>query len=141
MIFIKNSLLITVVIAVIAAAGAFYGGMQYQKSNTSQNQARGQNQAGAFRRGTGQGLRATRGTILTVDDKSLTVKLQDGSSKIVILSDKTVYMKSDKASLTDLKTGDTVAVFGADNTDGSVTAQNVQLNPMGGFRGENRQSQ
>ena len=138
MIFIKNSFLITIVIAVIAVVGTFYGGMQYQKSKTSQNQTRGQNQVGAFRRGNGQGLRATRGTVLTMDDKSLTVKLQDGSSKIVILSDKTVYLKSDKASLTDLKKGDTVAVFGTDNTDGSVTAQDIQLNPMGGFGGGSR---
>lgn len=66
-----------------------------------------------------------------MDSNSLTIKLQDGSSKIVILSDKTAYVKSDKASKTDLKAGETVAVFGTDNSDGSVTAQNVQLSPMG----------
>lgn len=115
MTIIKNSFLITIVLVFIAAAGAFYGGMQYQKSKTAQNQTTGQSQTGVFRRGNGQGFRATRGTILNMDGKSLTVKLQDGSSKIVILSDKTVYVKSDKAAKTDLKTGETVAAFGTNN--------------------------
>jgi len=38
----------------------------------------------------------------------------------------------------DLKTGQSIAVFGSENTDGTVTAQSVQVNPelrMGGLRG------
>jgi hypothetical protein len=68
-----------------------------------------------------------------MDDKSITVKLQDGSTKIVILSDTTSFSTSSTGSKSDLKTGDTVAAFGTPNSDGSVTAQNVQINPM--FRG------
>ena len=68
------------------------------------------------------------GEVLNVDDKSLTVKMPDGSSKIVILSDTTVISKSDTTAKSDVKVGDKVGVFGTDNSDGSVTAQSVQLN-------------
>lgn len=69
-----------------------------------------------------------------MDDKSITVKLQDGSSKIVLLSNTTAYNKSATGAKSDLKTGEKVAVFGTENSDGSVTARDVQLNPRtGGF--------
>jgi hypothetical protein len=73
-----------------------------------------------------------------MDDKSITVKEQDASTKIIILSDTTTFSKSADGSKGDLKTGITVAAFGTPNSDGSVTAQNVQINPMlRGFGGQN----
>jgi hypothetical protein len=54
--------------------------------------------------------------------------MEDGSSKIVLISDTTSINKSDSGSKSDLTTGTKVAVFGADN-NGTVTAQNIQINP------------
>jgi type II secretory pathway pseudopilin PulG len=129
----KNNWVVTIIVIVIVAGIAFFGGMQYQKSQVS-NFAQGQ---GAFRQrmmGQGQGqeqtaFRPVRGDILSVDNNTLTVKLSDGSSKIVILSGSTTYMKEASATKDDLKTGNTVMITGASNSDGSVTAQNVQINP------------
>lgn len=56
--------------------------------------------------------------------------MQDGSSKIVLFSDKTEINKAAEATKEDLKVGEKVAVFGTENSDGSVTAQNIQLNPQ-----------
>lgn len=56
--------------------------------------------------------------------------LKRGSSKIVVLSDKTLINKAEQATKSDLKTGEKVAVFGSSNSNGSVTAQSIQLNPM-----------
>ncbi len=81
----------------------------------------------------GMNGRPISGEILSSDDKSITVKLQDGSSKIVLLSDKTQINKATSVTKLDLKSGEKVAVFGSENSDGSVTAQNIQLNPQ--FRG------
>jgi Cu/Ag efflux protein CusF len=130
----KNTMMIVaVVLVIVGVGGGFFGGMMYQKNQTSPlgGTSRG-NYAGRFgQTGQNAGFRPVRGQILNMDSKTITVKLSDGSTKIVVLSGSTVFMKSITAALTDLKTGDTVNVVGSQNADGSVTAQDVQINPPG----------
>jgi len=133
----KNSAIIPLVVALVVGAAAFFGGMKYQESKASNTPRQFQGGQGGVGRqggsGRGNGGRPVVGEILSQDDKSITVKLQDGSSKIVLLPDSVSVTKTDQGSKSDLKIGMRVGVFGTDNSDGSVTAQNVQLNPM--FRG------
>lgn len=120
---------IVVILCLVFGAGGFYAGMKYQQNQIPQRgqlRTQGQNQQGRFN----QGFRPVNGEILNFDDKSITVKLQDGSSKIVILTGTTAINKSAQGSKADLKTGERVAVFGTQNSDGSVTAQNIQINPL-----------
>lgn len=118
------------ILLIIVGAAGFFGGMQYQKMQKGRP---GQFSApnGQMRRlgqnGTG---RPIAGQIISTDDKSITVKLQDGSSKIVLLSGTTSITEATSSSKQALQTGKQVAVFGSDNADGSVTAGNIQLNPM-----------
>jgi len=118
---------------VVVGGGAFYGGMKYQQSKVPQ---RNFQQAGVA--GNGMGLRNVRsgngaiggfvnGDIISKDDKSITVKSNDGSSKIVFFSGTTKIMKSVDGSPGDLATGKQVSVNGTSNQDGSVTAQTIQL--------------
>lgn len=90
-------------------------------------------------RGNRGGFRPVSGEIISQDDKSITVKLTDGSSKIVLLGSSTTINKADTATKSDLVTGKKVAVFGSENSDGSVTASSIQLDPialgMGMMRG------
>jgi hypothetical protein len=142
-----NKNLITIIIVIIVGVGAFFGGMQYQKSQvpsfaTGQGEYR-QRMMGQGQQGQGQTFRPVRGDVLSTDNNTLTVKLQDGSSKIVILSGNTTYMKEASATKEDLKTGNTVMVTGTSNSDGSVTAQSVQINPPAfgiGRQGQGSQS-
>lgn len=143
----KNNLTMTIIVAVVFAAVGFYGGTMYQKNQVSTTASmngfaggaggsRFAGGSGAFGRRGGGGQ--TVGTVLTQDANSMTVKLADGSSKIVLLSNATVFSKSSPATAADIKVGDRVAVFGAANSDGSVNATNVSLNPiqrMGGGNG------
>lgn len=127
------------ILVVVALGGGFFGGMKFQETKAAGPNGAGHSQQGGFRGQNGQnrnaagGFRPVVGEILNTDDKSITVKLEDGSSKIVLLPDNITVSKTDTTSKADLKTGVRVGVFGTNNSDGSVTAQNVQINPM--FRG------
>jgi hypothetical protein len=124
------------IICLVVAIAAFYGGVKYDQSKrpagnfNRQFVTSGGNLQGQNRIRTNTGFRPVVGEVISQDDKSITVKMTDGSSKIVILSDSTNYSKTDKTDKTSLKTGDQVGVFGSDNADGSVTAQTIQLNPQ-----------
>lgn len=138
----KNPMIMTIIVALVVGGAAFFGGMQYQKTQASgpiQGQFRGQSgeQSGGFQGGSGnrQGMMPVSGEIISQDDTSITVKMQDGSSKIVILSDDTNINKSSEGSKSDLKTGETVTAFGTTNSDGSITAQNVSIGGNMMFRG------
>ena len=78
-------------------------------------------------------MNAVRGSIVSIDKNSLTVQLTDGSSKIVILGASAKIEQTQAASTSDLKAGEQVLDLGSTNSDGSVTAQNVQINPQFGM--------
>lgn len=129
--------ILSIILVLVGLGVGFLGGYEYRnyRLNTSRvtgasgnlqrfmGGERGTNQNGMVRG-------ATVGSILSMDDKSITVKLNDGSTKIVLFSGSTTYSNTATAAKTDLKVGGEVAVFGAANSDGSVTATNVQINPM-----------
>ena len=136
----KNNLIIAVVISLVVGGGiGYFVGKQTaaQQRTTFNGQVRQFGQGGGSggdrfmsRNGGPGGMRPVAGEIISKDDSSITVKMPDGSSKIVLVSDKTAVNKSAKGTLSDLKTGEQVAAFGTQNSDGSVTAQSVQLNPQ-----------
>jgi hypothetical protein len=135
---LKNILIVSVVVAVIATGAGFFGGMTYQKSQVPTGTARMANFAGPggqgiTRTGTGanrNSFRPVTGEITSADDTSITVRLTDGSSKIVLVGASSQINKASIATKSDLAVGQTVMVVGTQNTDGSVTAESIQLNPQ-----------
>ena len=138
----KKFPIVPVIIATVFLVVGFTAGLFYQKSktpsfggnrqgqmsrgsNTNDNNGTGQKNNGQF-----GVFKPTSGEILNVDDKSITVKMDDGSSKIVLISDSTSINQSTSASKTDLKIGVKVSVIGDQNTDGSVTGKTINLNPQ-----------
>jgi len=132
----KKILVKIIVVAVIAAGAGFFGGMKYGQSAPAQTGAGQRAQsAGGFGanrtgvRGAGQNGNFAGGQIIAKDATSITVKLQDNSSKIVFVSSSTSVIKSAQGSLNDLTVGENATVTGTANSDGSITAQSVQVRP------------
>lgn len=135
----SKNILIAVLGAILIGGAGFFGGIIYQKSVTSKTPLSGRfggntmprvagDRSGAgVQRAGGMGFRPVVGEIISKDDKSITVKLQDGSSKIVVLSETTQINKAEKVDAASLAVGGTVRVLGSVNADGSVTAQDIQL--------------
>jgi hypothetical protein len=125
--------------AVVIGLICFYAGMKYgQGSNRTSGtpgqvglQGTQQSVGGTRRGGFAQGGGFTAGEILSKDTNGITVKLRDGSSKIIILSPSTAVMKEASGTANDLTVGQQVTIMGSQNTDGSVTAQSVQIRPVG----------
>lgn len=127
----QTSYLVTAVIALVVGAAAFYGGMQYQMKKMPMMGGRPMGGQMGGRMGaparTMTGMAPVSGEIISQDDTSITVKMPDGSSKIVLLSEQTSINKSSEGSKTDLQTGEQVTAFGTQNQDGSITAQSVSI--------------
>lgn len=119
--------LITVILVLVGGVVGFFAGSKYQQGSRTAGSSQFQ-----FRQRFGNNTKAVRGQILSTDSKSITIKFQDGSTKIVIIPSSATIYKTDSASVSDLKKDEAVVVFGMDNSDGSVTAENVQLNPRVG---------
>jgi hypothetical protein len=133
----SKTIIISTILVVLTGVGGFFAGTKYQASQRPNFASFRGGDGNQFQRGTGgnrSGFRPVAGSIISSTDTSITVQIAGGGSKIVLLTDKTEINQATTATKADLKTGTAVAVFGTDNSDGSVTAQSVQINPM--FRGQ-----
>lgn len=131
-----NKKIIVGVVVIVLLVGSFCSGVVYGKSSIL---ARGQLVNSQFmgsatsmkgmRAGMGGGL--TAGEIISKDTTSITIKMQDGSTKIVLIGESTQVMKTATGSVGDLSIGTNVTVTGTTNSDGSITSQSVQIRPAG----------
>jgi len=150
-----KKLLSIIIVVIVVGAAAFYGGMKYTQSRTPggflqadlgnlrnlspeerQQKLQGLGDSGALGeraiRGqfdSGAGSRSLSGEIISQSEDSLTIKLADGSTKIVFVSESTQITKSVEGNLTDLGEGEQIFVGGSENSDGSYTAKTIQISP------------
>ena len=145
-----KNLSLAVIAALVVAGGAFFGGIKYSESHGAVSPASFQNMtpdqrqqlmqqfrnnggaraSGMPGRGGQNGGGFTNGQVIAKDDKSVTVKLRDGGSKIVFFSDKTQILKSASGTMDDVANGEQVMVSGTANPDGSITAESIQVRPQ-----------
>ena len=131
----KKQIVIFVVILLVSMAGSFFLGAAYSNSKTK-NSFPGSIQSGMLGSGYGfnrgstngkNGINIANGEVLSKDDSSITLKDRNGGSKIILFSSSTTILKSTEGVIDDVKTGDSITVTGKTNSDGSVTAESIQI--------------
>ncbi len=131
----SKTLIIFVALFLVGGASGFFGGTQYQKSKSplSSLQRFGA-MAGNFngdptsqRRGLAEGQTAVSGEVISKDATSLTIKLPDNSSKVILLTNDVPVRQTTESNLESVKVGESVMIQGQQNQDGSITAQLVQV--------------
>ncbi len=132
----KKIIMAVVIAAVIVGGTGFYGGILYGQSTNTNSRAGLNRQGAGFAMGTGQrgggeqqNAGFSGGEIIKKDSVSVTIKLNSGSSQIILFSDATKMTKSAEGSAADLTIGEMVTVTGSKNQDGSLTAQSIQIRP------------
>jgi len=129
--------------AIIILAGAFIGGIYYNKTSgagvSAQAAGNPQSAFGNFQRGqrlntNGQAPARTsasenmiRGEILSADKDSITVKTESNGSKIVMLSGGTQITETTSVDPKNLTEGKTVMITGATNDDGTISANTISI--------------
>jgi hypothetical protein len=130
----KKTITIAVIAVVVVGAAAFWGGMKFGQSSGAKRMGQGFQQgmgtAGGGLKGIRTGANFINGEIINKDDKSITVKMRDGGSKIIFLSNATEFSKFATGTAADLNIGTSVMANGNTNSDGSITAQSIQIRPQ-----------
>jgi hypothetical protein len=143
----KNSTMVVTIIAAIVCLGAGIAIGRYLLPNkpTSNDQFAARmgdrqfgGQGGQFaqgargaRAGGGQNGGFVNGELLKKDATSLSVKQRDGSTKLILVTSSTKALKMTEGTIGDINVGQQVMVTGSTNSDGSITAQTVQVRPEG----------
>jgi hypothetical protein len=112
-------------LVVVVGAGAFFGGMAFQRGRMAR--AGGGFFSGAAPFGGAQaGRGAVVGQVQSVGSDTLVIKTAQGQVT-VHLSNNTAVSKMAQGSLSDLQPGVTVTVRGQRNSSGDVTASQIQI--------------
>ncbi|HTR19111.1 MAG TPA: hypothetical protein VMH91_04025 [Candidatus Paceibacterota bacterium] len=137
----KTAWVTVVVVAVVFAGGGYYVGAKAQTSPAPTSRFSGGGGATFVGRGGGGfggGGGATIGTILQVGNGSITLQLPNSTSttattgtKIVLVGSQTQVQELQSVPVSSLSVGQTITVNGTANSDGSVTANSIQVLPAG----------
>lgn len=127
----KNKKLVKIVIYVVILIIIFLVGLFLGKDTAKTSTMNNKGFSSSSMRGTA-GARISNGgfasgKIESKDNQSITLQLPNGNSEIVFYSSSTQVIKPSQASLNDISVGTQVMIGGTQNSDGSLTAQSIQI--------------
>jgi len=123
--------IVWLVIAIVALGGGFFWGKASGAVSGTAGFAGAYSSSTRRTAGGATGGGLVTGTIATIDSSSITLQLANGNSEVVFYSTSTPVSEPTTVSANTLKVGTTVMVAGTSNSDGSVTAQTIQVRPAG----------
>ena len=128
------------IVVVLALVGGYYYGKSAGRPSFAGFGGTGSSTRGGFagRGAGGAGGGFAAGQVTAKDSTSLTLQLANGNSEVVFYSSSTSVIEPQPASINDVTPGTNVMVGGTTNSDGSVTAQSIQVrtaSSTGGFGG------
>ena len=133
----KFNLTTLVLLVVLFLAGSFYLGMSYQKTKiptpgTNREAMRGMMNGGDFINSenlANRGMRAGQiiGEVIKINEDSFTIKLNDGGSNTIYITEETTFTQTQKIEKNKLEEGREVVVFGNNQENQSVIAESVQI--------------
>lgn len=89
----------------------------------------------SFAGGGASGGGIATGQISAMDSSSITLQLANGNSEVVFYSSSTQISEPKTVPVSDLAVGTNVMVAGTSNSDGSLTAESIQVRPSGSAGG------
>jgi hypothetical protein len=134
----KYKIHIVWVVAVIAAlAGGFVWGQSMGSGSRSGFAGAGGAFSSSTRRMTGatNGGGFVSGEVTAMDSSSITLQLPTGSSEVVFYSSSTSVTEPTVVPVSKLAVGTNVMIGGTTNSDGSLTAQSIQVRAAGATGG------
>lgn len=140
----KISVFLTLGITIVALGVGFGLGTLFQKNqkpnfkNANSQFQMGDRSSGARGNGNrqnvqnggqmGQSQNHASGEVTKIDDSSITIKTQNGGSKLILISDSTAYKQLTDGDKSKLKLGSQITVEGESSTDGSLTGKTISIN-------------
>lgn len=131
----KNKNIVYIILGITLVI-SFFVGLQVGKKQSKNNNFANFKNSQTFNRMSGTskstngnrlGFNSTLGEIIEKSDNSITIKLKDSGSKIIIVSNSTEVFKTVNVTKDDLKIGDNIMVDGKVNDDGSITANSLRI--------------
>jgi hypothetical protein len=130
----KQIITSSIITTIIASSIGYYLGTHRVSTQTNIRSGSMMGQGGAMRGGFARGGTSggiINGDVVSFTDTILTVKSRDGGSRVILFTGTTKVSKSVEGTRADVKDGSKVLIIGSQNSDGSVTAETVQLRPDG----------
>lgn len=133
----KFNFINVVLIVVLFSAVFFYLGISYQKTKMPTLGANREAMREAMGRGNlinsdnlaNRGLRGSQiiGEIIKINEDSFTIKLNNGGSSIIYITDETLISQTEKIDKNKLEEGQEVSIFGNTQENQSIIAESVQI--------------
>lgn len=130
---IASAIIVVIVAGISFYVGTFFGSRSNSGPNFSEFSQNG-NRTGFNPSNLNGGARNASagvnfGEIISIENGQITVKLDNGGSKLLFIQDSTIVSKSVEGNIGDLSKGTNITFQGTNNSDGSITAQSIQIRP------------